>query len=104
LPTRDLMVVLERPLVPEAEYVIQVGGILNLAGVPGGGGSMSFRAPTAAPPPAEEPAEEADRETVQPVDEQTGVEIGPGPGDPDPAADPDPKVVPLPVERDGGAR
>jgi len=62
LPARELMVVLAQPLVPEAEYHLEVRGILNLAGVPGGGGTATFHAPAApappAPPAATPPAQE----------------------------------------------
>lgn len=70
LPARELMVVLDQPLVPEAEYLVELGGILNLAGIGGGGGGATIRVP-AAPPPA-------------PVDEPAGDE--PPPAD-EPAAD-----------------
>ena len=52
LPARELMVVLESPLVHEAEYQVDVAGILNLSGVANGGGRATFRAPAAPPPPA----------------------------------------------------
>lgn len=86
LPARELMVLLERPLVPEAEYRVELGGILNLAGVGGGGGSTTFRAPAAPPPP---PAPEGE---VEP-DEAT-------PAEP-PSAEPPPAEAPpadAPVE------
>jgi hypothetical protein len=78
LPARELMVVLAQPLVPEAEYVVAVGGILNLAGVAGGGGSATFRAPVPplAPvaPPVEEAAPLPEGETPE-VEDDDGVDL-----------------------------
>ena len=60
LPSRELMVALETPLVPAAEYVVQVSGIVNLAGVTGGGGTLAFRTPAPAAPREQPQAEEPD--------------------------------------------
>ncbi|HUF13530.1 MAG TPA: Ig-like domain-containing protein [Longimicrobiales bacterium] len=70
LPARELRVVLARPLVPEVEYVVEVSGILNLAGIPGGGGRATFRAPAPPPPPeeAEPQPEEVDEPPAEDVD------------------------------------
>ena len=70
LPARELMVLLDAPLVPGAEYTVQVRGILNLAGVPDGGGTGNFRAPTA-PPATEQPAEAAPGENPDAAVEET---------------------------------
>ena len=58
LPTRELMVVLAQPLVPQAEYIVEVSGVLNIAGVGGGAGTSRFRAPAA--PRAPTPTDPAD--------------------------------------------
>jgi hypothetical protein len=55
LPTRDIVVELNRPLEPGRDYTITLGGIANLHGLTGGGVAR-FSAPRAAPP-VEEPAE-----------------------------------------------
>ena len=68
-PARELMVVLEFPLRPEAEYLVQVSGILNLSGIGAGGGSLTFRAPAAPPPPPPPlPTPEAEPETPEAAD------------------------------------
>lgn len=69
VPARELMVVLAEPLVPEAEYLVEVAGILNLAGIAGGGGSATFTAP-AAPAPPDPPAEGAPAEDAAPQGEE----------------------------------
>ena len=74
LPTRELLVVLEQPLVPEAEYILEVSGVLNIVRLGGGAGTSRFRAPAAPPPPATEPgadpaappAGDADAEAAEP--------------------------------------
>lgn len=52
LPSRELFVVLPAPMRPGAEYRVEVVGVTNIQGVPGGGGSDDFTAPE--PPPAAE--------------------------------------------------
>ncbi len=62
LPSRELVLVLPRALVPDTAYYVVVEGVVNIRGVPGGGGTAPFRSPppdTTAPdtvaPPAEPP-------------------------------------------------
>lgn len=90
LPARELRVVLARPLVPEAEYVVEVSGILNLAGIPGGGGRATFRAPALPPPPEE-------------VEAQPG-EVGEVPAEDVDAPTPDDVEAPPPEELDAPPR
>jgi len=59
LPSRDLIVILEGPLLP-GRYAITLSGITNLNGVPGGGGIERFEVrasapPTTTPPPTTAP-------------------------------------------------
>lgn len=96
LPTRDLMVVLEQPLVPQAEYVAQVSGILNLSGIDGGGGSLTFRVP--APPAAREtqpavegaPGETPAAESAEPLNDGALVPTEGEPGSAPPIEAPEP--------------
>lgn len=81
LPSRELMVRLPSPLTPETEYVLSVGGILNLSGIPDGGGSVTFTTP-AAPPPAA-------------ADEAGGDAAGVSPPQPDAGSQEDADVAPV---------
>lgn len=63
LPSRDLVIMLERPLAP-GQYVVTLGGITNLSNISGGGGSASFEV-RAAPARQERPAP-ADTTSVPP--------------------------------------
>ena len=67
LPSRELVLVLTTPLRPGTSYLVEITGVVNIRGVPGGGGQASFPTPerpdTAAapagadtlPPPAPPP-------------------------------------------------
>jgi hypothetical protein len=50
------VLVLDAPLVPEADYVVTVTGVRNIAGVDGGAGEAGFTAPPRPAPPGAEPA------------------------------------------------
>jgi hypothetical protein len=50
LPTREIVVELDRPLLPGHSYTITVAGAVNISGLPGGGVAR-FDTPAAAPPP-----------------------------------------------------
>lgn len=65
LPGFELVALLDGPLEPEATYRVQVEGVRNLNGVPGGGGEIDVEGPL----PPEDPAEDEEEE--------------PGEGDPD---------------------
>lgn len=45
LPTRELVVVPEEPLEGEALYLVEVRHLVNIAGLPGGGGVVEFETP-----------------------------------------------------------
>ncbi len=49
LPSRELILLLDRPLIPDTTYVVSVSGATNIRDVPGGGGSVRFRTPRWAP-------------------------------------------------------
>jgi hypothetical protein len=51
LPFQSLVLILESPLVPGDSARVQVEGVVNLNGVPGGGGDLGFAAPEPPPPP-----------------------------------------------------
>lgn len=53
LPTRDLMLVPAAPLPPRTKYVVTVDGVVNVNGLPKGGGSAPFQTPA---PPRQRPA------------------------------------------------
>lgn len=82
-PARELLVVLERPLTPEAEYVVQVTGILNLSGIGAGGGVLTFRAP-APPPPPETPVDQDDAADEAPPADDPDANAPPASGVPEP--------------------
>jgi hypothetical protein len=50
LPTRELVLIPGVALRPGGRYRVEARGITNVAGVSGGGGSVAFDAPAAAPP------------------------------------------------------
>jgi hypothetical protein len=50
LPSRELILLLPRPLIPDSAYLVRVDAVINIRGVPGGGGAAGFVAP---PPPAD---------------------------------------------------
>jgi hypothetical protein len=64
LPSRDVVVILDRPL-PPGTYTVTVGGALNISGLTGGGVARFEVAPPPPPPPP--PPPQAPAETV-PVD------------------------------------
>lgn len=45
LPRRELVLIMPDPLQPDTMYVVRVEGLVNIRGVPGGGGSARFRTP-----------------------------------------------------------
>ncbi len=45
LPSQDLIVIFHDPPLPGSEWWVRVGGLENIGGVPGGGGSRSFLVP-----------------------------------------------------------
>ncbi len=51
LPSRGFVIVLSRPLLPEVTYQVTVEGLVNLNGLPGGGGTRDVEGP----PRAEDP-------------------------------------------------
>jgi hypothetical protein len=59
VPSRDLFIVFPAPLSPGTEYRVEVEGVTNIQGVPGGGGSDEFETPRAPEPPAEVPPDTA---------------------------------------------
>jgi hypothetical protein len=44
-PAQLLVLILDRPLEPETAYLVEVEGVTNLNGVPGGGGEVTFVTP-----------------------------------------------------------
>jgi hypothetical protein len=44
-PSRELVLLLSRPLIEGAQYRVEVDGVVNLSGVPGGGGSAELEGP-----------------------------------------------------------
>jgi hypothetical protein len=72
LPTRELLVLLAAPLRPETWYRVSVGGVVNIVGLPDGGGSALVQTPAPRPEP---PVEEADEEPEPPSEE---IPIAPG--------------------------
>lgn len=50
LPSRELILLLTDPLLPDTAYYVEVEGVVNIRGIPGGGGTAPFVAP---PPPAD---------------------------------------------------
>jgi hypothetical protein len=76
LPARELVLVLPAPLAAETAYYVVVEDLVNIRGVPGGGGTTTFRTPAARPP---EP--EPDPEPPEPE---------PDPAPPEPDAEPPP--------------
>jgi hypothetical protein len=49
-PERDVVLILSRPLLPEITYVVEIQGVVNVNGVPGGGGDGEVTGPAAPPP------------------------------------------------------
>jgi hypothetical protein len=45
LPTRELVLVLDSPLLPGRQYLLAVDGVLNINAIPGGGGQATFEVP-----------------------------------------------------------
>ncbi len=45
LPSRDMVLVPDSALIPERAYMVEVDGVVNIRGVPGGGGAAVFRVP-----------------------------------------------------------
>lgn len=81
LPPRELFLVVRQPLAPDAAYVVVLEAVVNVAGLPGGGGAAEFVGPT---PEAASPDAAAVGDTL-------GVEAPPAPPDtlpPDSAARP----------------
>lgn len=95
LPSRELILLLQAPLVPEDVYELEVSGVTNVNGLPGGGGVVELTAP--APPPPPDPADAPGG--ADPPADSTDV---PGPdalpadstATPGPDAPPDPNPVP----------
>jgi hypothetical protein len=56
LPAREIVVELDRPLVPGAAHFITVAGVVNISGLTGGG-TARFEAAAAAPPPPPPPVQ-----------------------------------------------
>jgi hypothetical protein len=79
LPTREVIVELDRPLLPGLAYTITVAGAVNISGL-AGGGVARFEVPAAAPPP-DPPPPDAPPANPPPAN--------PPPADP-PPADPPP--------------
>lgn len=84
LPARVLLVVLDTALEPETAYFVVVADVTNIHGVPGGGGTASFRTPAAPAPPAEAPPDEAPPDEAPP-DEAPPDEAPPDEAPPDEA-------------------
>lgn len=59
LPSQELVLIPADSLVPGAAYVVEVDGVANIAGVPGGGGAIAFVLP-------EPPADTTTADTVPP--------------------------------------
>lgn len=72
LPSRELILLLPDPLLPDSAYYVEVEGVVNIRGLPGGGGSAAFVAP---PPPADEAA--VDTTGVAAPPDTTGAAGGP---------------------------
>ena len=81
LPSTQIFVRLDAPLLPETAYVVTVEEVTNINGVPGGGGELSFETP---PEPEEEPEPEDPDEPDDPDDPDDPVD----PTDPGNATDP----------------
>lgn len=69
LPTRELVIIPQRPLQASARYLIELRGIVNINGVRGGGGSAEFTAPA---PPAPDTARVATPPDTIPPDSAGG--------------------------------
>jgi len=56
-PVRRIVALLDAPLAVEIEYQVQVGGVVNINGLPGGGGEVALmlRPPALPPPPTAGP-------------------------------------------------
>lgn len=50
LPSREMGLLLDRPLMPDTTYFVTVWNVTNIRGLAGGGGSARFRTPRPAPP------------------------------------------------------
>lgn len=50
LPSRELLLLLPRPLTPDSVYIAVVDGVTNIHGIAGGGGSARFQMPPPPPP------------------------------------------------------
>ena len=69
-PTRELVIIPARPLRALARFLVELGGIVNINGLPGGGGSAEFTAPR---PPAPDTARAgAQPDTIPPDTARTG--------------------------------
>jgi hypothetical protein len=88
-PTREIAIVLSRPLLPDVAYGIAIQGVVNLNGIPGGGGDGEILGPPV-PPAATLLTDPLLGDSVPPA----GIPSAPGPG----TAVPDglPPVGPLP--------
>ena len=58
LPGQELVLVLDGPLEPEVVYTVEVTGVTNINGIPGGGGETDFETPEPEPEPEEEPVDD----------------------------------------------
>jgi hypothetical protein len=84
LPARELVLVLPAPLAAETAYYVVVEDLVNIRGVPGGGGTATFRTPAARPP---EPEPEPEPPEPEPDPEPPEPDAEPPPPPPDSLAD-----------------
>lgn len=79
LPSTQVFVRLDAPLLPETGYVVTVEAVTNINGVPGGGGELPFET---------EPEPEEELEPEEEPDGPDDPDDPDDPGDPDPPGDP----------------
>ncbi|MFO7893009.1 MAG: carboxypeptidase-like regulatory domain-containing protein [Longimicrobiales bacterium] len=73
LPSQELILVLPGVLTPDTTYYVEVEGVVNIRGLPDGGGAAPFRSPTApADTAADADAAESSDSTVIPPDSGGG--------------------------------
>ena len=64
LPSRTLLLTLDRPLPPDSVYLVTVDGVTNIHGIPGGGGSAELRMPPQPEPESDAPESDAPESDV----------------------------------------
>lgn len=90
VPSQSLFIRLARPLAPDANHTVVVRDVRNLLGLPGGG-TVEFRTPRAAPPPARTDTAAARPAQARPAGQQPAP---PAPPAPRPQTSPQPVAQP----------